>query len=489
MKRILSLILAAALLSVSLASCSNNPEAAEETETPTAAAEEAVVPEEEPEEELKSAVPEELDFGGESLTLYYYECLPTYNIQQEEITGENVEDAIYNANQSVMDYLNCTFEYFDDPNLDITAVENSVSAGDGAYDIVYGTQWKVAPKLTRHIFRSFTGDEYIDFSRPWWYDEYMTESATGNGDIYMLAGDLNLCVLRRSSIALMNDDLLNDCGFSAADVKSSVLEGAWTLDKMYDITDAIYVDANGDGAQDFNDVFGLASWTRSDVEHLVIDAGIRATSRDENGIPLITFNNEQTVSCVEKLVRLIWENKGAYYVEGIDTAAMLEENRVGFLFVKFSNLENFRDIDRNFTIIPMPKLDETIDHYSSLVHDDVTVVCEPITTSSTELISAVIEQLSFESYRNVTPQYYDVSLKNKYMRNTEDETSRIVDMIHDSITTDFSYVYNYALGNFFLGLRDLIGVNKSADFASYYKKLEKVSNKSFEKLLKEMSEE
>ena len=86
------------------------------------------------------------------------------------------------------------------------------------------------------------------------------------------------------------------------------------------------------------------------------------------------------------------------------------------------------------------------------------------------------------------PEYYDVILKNKYRRDSSDAASQIIDLIHDSMTTDFAYIYNYGMSNMMLSLRDLIGVAKSTDFASSYKKSEKVYNKVFEKLLNSIRE-
>ena len=85
-------------------------------------------------------------------------------------------------------------------------------------------------------------------------------------------------------------------------------------------------------------------------------------------------------------------------------------------------------------------------------------------------------------------QYYDVILKNKYRRDSSDAASQVIDLIHDSMKTDFAYIYNYGMSNMMLSLRDLIGVSKSTDFASTFKKSEKVYNKVFSKLVESIRE-
>lgn len=488
MKRTLSLILAFLMAASALVSCAeDNTETAGDT-TVKATDEEEVVVEEDPNEELTTAVPEELDYDGRTVNFYYYNNLANYWLKQDELTGENVVDAIFNANHNVMDYLNVAFDYFEDTTNEVTTLVNSVIAGDGAYDLAYATQWKLAPVLTKHYFLSFKDAEYINFDMPWWNDAYMQESATGNGDIYMLAGDLNLNVIRRASCMVMNNDLYTAVGMNPADIKSAILEGGWTLDKLQEVTEAIYIDNNGDGARGPEDTYGISTWTRSDVDHLVIDAGLRATYRDADGVPQIDFNNEKSVECTEKIRRLFWENTGMYYVEGAPCVQMLSENRVGFLMIKFYDLEGMREVETDYTIVPMPKQDELVDRYYALVHDDVTLVCKPTTCKDSSLTDAVIEQLAFEGYKGVIPQYYEISLKHKYTRNMDDDNVRIIDCIHDGITTEFSYVYNYALGSIICDLRN-IGLESTFNFASYYAKKDKVFKKSFEKLLKQMNEE
>jgi len=67
----------------------------------------------------------------------------------------------------------------------------------------------------------------------------------------------------------------------------------------------------------------------------------------------------------------------------------------------------------------------------------------------------------------VTPTYYEVALKIKYIRDSNDIALKIVDMIHDGATTVFACIYNYALENAELVIRTLMTA-KTADLASHY---------------------
>ncbi|MGI6743621.1 MAG: hypothetical protein ACOX4O_08190 [Eubacteriales bacterium] len=481
-KKAAALILAAMTLLTLMTACSSKES---EIQTEPSETAETVTEAETTEPPLMHNVHDDLDFEGVDINIYYCPILANYNINQQEQTGDNVEDALYTANFNACEYLNCKFNFIEGPSGDIGNLSKSILADDHAYDIVYGIQWQIAPLVAKHMFMNFSDNQYIDFEKPWWFSEYIEEAAAGNGDIYILAGDLNLCTLRKASIGIINNDMLNDVGKSPEEIFNAVIDGTWTLDMLYTLTNNMYSDLNGNGEYDENDRYGIACYTASDIDHYIIDSGIRVTKRDADGVPELIFNNENTVSCIEKVYKIFRENEGMYYRENAPIQNMLAENRVLFLNLKFTQLEVYRDIETSFSVIPMPKLNETIDRYGALVHDDTTIVCVPYNCQKIDAVAPCLELLSYEGYNNVIPQYYDVSLKVKYNHDDNKDASAMIDMIHDSITTDFGYVYNYALNNIVCDIRS-ISSSKSFNFASYYAKKESKTVTKFAELLEAM---
>ena len=494
--RTLALLLTLLMIAPSVIACSESTTNAPEETQPSAEtpAAEEVVAEEEPEEDarLECKVPADIDLGGETLgVLSFRDANNNYHISATETTGELLNDAVFSSNQLVMEELNFAFEFIDNGSVDPMNLQNAVAAGDEVYDIVYGTQWKVAPLVSQHIFANLnpSAGGYIDFDAPWWYDKYIDETEVDNTHTYFLAGDASPDIIRRSSMMILNTDMLTDVGRDVNDIYQTVLDGNWTYDAMSELVSTMYIDTNGDGQRTDADSYGFASWTRSDVDHFMIAAGVRGCSRDTDGVPYITFNNETTVKFVESLVNFLWNNEGSYYVEGTPTFEMLAQNRAMLLCEKFSRLDLIRDSDANFTIIPLPKVDNTIESYSSLVHDDALILCIPIVNTNVEGMTAILEKLSYNYYYDVMPQYFEVILKTKYRRDSSDAASQMLDLIHDNMTTDFAYIYNYGMSNMMLSLRDLIGISKSTDFASTYAKQEKAYNKVLGRLIEAMMSE
>ena len=444
---------------------------------------------------LDSGIPETFVLDGREVPILEFREASNLSVDLSETTGDTMNDAIFSAHQAVMERLQCSFAFIDNGGIETGKLEKTYAAGEDSYDFVIGTQWKVAPLVSKHMFANLNPgnsvsnkDNYIDLSKPWWYTRYIDETEVDNSHTYFLAGDASINVMRRASMFVCNMDLLQSIGGSINVLYDDVLTGNWLWDDFAKMVEGVYIDNNGNGEKDADDIFGYATWTRSDVDHLMVDSGIRACGRDDSGVPYLAFNNEKTIISVEKVCDLLWNNPGGYYKEQIPVDKMLGENRLLFVANKFSWLDTIRDIDTNYTVIPVPKLDESVDSYSSLVHDDAMIFCVPVQSAQITATTAILEELSLQYYNNVVPSYYNVILKTKYRRDASDKASQILDLIHDGMTTDFAYIYNYAMGNMIISLRDLIGIDKSTDFASHYAKNEKKYEDSLAKLINAIQE-
>ena len=82
--------------------------------------------------------------------------------------------------------------------------------------------------------------------------------------------------------------------------------------------------------------------------------------------------------------------------------------------------------------------------------------------------------------RKVTPAYYEISLKTKYVR--DNISGQIIDLIHDSSITDFAYVNNNSLGKVGHTMRSLMSA-KNSNFTSVWKANERVVRKYLETLV------
>ena len=140
-KGILSLLLACLLLVPSLAACGESAENADPAEKP-AGSSEVSTPDEalEAEPEETTAVSDELgnpDFGGRIYTvLYRDEAEHLREITAEELTGDVINDAVFNRTVNLQNRFNMELGLLpvSEGNLNNT-FSNAVSAGDRSFDV------------------------------------------------------------------------------------------------------------------------------------------------------------------------------------------------------------------------------------------------------------------------------------------------------------------------------------------------------------------
>ena len=446
--------------------------------------------------ELISPIPEGVQFGGEEIRIlncsYFGEELVFMNAEGE--IGEIVNDGVYRRNIKVQSDLNVNFK-FTDISLQNAGnfqkmVKNSVNAGSDDYDFLIGVQYDCVQLATANVYANLAGAPYIDLDKPWWPAKNIQEELViGKNTLYFLGGDISLNFIRNMGCVFFNKQLYSENFDNHPDeMYKLVLDGKWTIDKLDEMSKIMYKDLNGDGKFDDGDQYGSGVITNNLTDHFTYAAGVRATERDAQGVPYFVMNNERTVSFTEKLHNLFYNNEGVrVYVSAEETNNALipgkfKNNELLFDFGWFYISELLRDMKTDYGVIPYPKFDENQPSYLSLAHDIVPLYCVPTTCVKTEAVCAVLESMAFESYKSLVPAYYEIALKLKYTRDTNEDAFKIIDMIHDNCTTDFAYVYNYALNSVGLIMRELMA-GKSSDFVSKYEKIEPKAQKSLEKLI------
>ena len=452
-------------------------------------------PESETPTEMQNPIPEGVRFNGDEIRIlnctYFTEEIAFINAERE--IGEIVNDAIYKRNSKVQNDLNVSFKFIDialqNKGNFSSMVKNSVNSGSDDYDVLFGVQYDCVQLATSNLFKNLIGAPYIDLDKPWWPAKSIQNELTiGKETLYFLTGDISLNFVRNMGCVYFNKQLYSDYFGNADDMYKTVLDGKWTTDKFGDMVKTMYKDLNGDGKPDNDDQYGCGVITSNLTDHLTYAAGIRVTARDEDGVPYLIMNNENTIKFTEKLYNLFYANEGvrvfasAEETNNILIPGKFMANELLFDLGWFYTSELLRDMKSDYGIIPYPKYDESQPSYLSLAHDIVPLYCLPTTCVKTEMVSAILESMAFESYKSVLPAYYEIALKLKYTRDTADEAFTIIDMIHDNCTTDFAYVYNYTLNNIGLIMRDLMAGKKS-DFVSQYEKIESKVQKNLEKLI------
>ena len=87
-----------------------------------------------------------------------------------------------------------------------------------------------------------------------------------------------------------------------------------------------------------------------------------------------------------------------------------------------------------YGLIPLPKWNEEQSNYYTFVHDQYSIGGIPVSVQDPAMTSAVMEALAAESYRYVTPAYYDVVLNGKYLRDAD--SSEMLELAMAGVNVD-----------------------------------------------------
>ncbi|MBR5741774.1 MAG: extracellular solute-binding protein [Firmicutes bacterium] len=489
MKRILALTLAAILALSLLSGCANGATedkgADQNIASPSDPSAEPAA--EEAETKLRDDLPSDLKFGSESVRVVHRNSeRNTQEIYVEEDTGDALDSAIFARNLIVEERLDIRIESIPTDDTQ-TYVRKATAAQSDDFDVCAAYQYYGMAMATEGILRNLNELNYLDTSKPWWAQNFISAATIGGGRLYFLTGDAALSMLRNMGTMYVNNTIWGQYFGSVSDLYSTVLEGGWTFDEMASYCETVYTDVNGNGERDSADVYGYGSTTLSMLDYTVAGADLQWSEFGEDGYPVVIINSERTVNFVEKLYRLLYENIGSYVadpsVEGEnETIEKFKTDTQLFLPFRADGSERLRDMESDYAIVPLPKYDESQPAYSTAVHDSVSVFCVPITNADrADLTAAFLECFASESYRNVTDVYFETLLKEKFAR--DEVTAEVFDIIKNGVYFDFVLLHSSSLNNIGHMIRDVITA-KGSDFASAYAKKAKVINKSLEKLIK-----
>ncbi len=491
MKKTLSLILAALLLASTFASCSEKQNDGGEDTAPAADTADTSASADETAPEEVETDPNVRLWEGKTFDGYTVNILgrqdTTYSIdfEAEEITGEIVNDAVYNRNVKVEDDLDVTLEYIPHGGSYtqfLQDVNNSVVAADGAYDLVASYAYYGVSLAQDNVLYNLHDVPNLTLSNTWFNQSFVSEMTLFD-QLYFVVGDLTLTATDRMIMTFYNKELAGNW-FQGVNFYDLVYEGGWTMDYLNELVSAVYEDTNGNGRRDGFDTFGLAFNTGSvPTDGFISALRVRVMQRDADGTPYLSVYNDHVNSAFEKMISLVYNNDGVGLNFGMTD--MFKRNLAIFTMECANVAKNhLRDFEPDYGILPLPKYDEKQDGYYTTSQDAYNIVSIPKTCLNFEAVGAALDYLSCLSQESVYPAYFENNFQKQYMRSEED--SIMFDFIREGLEFNFGVVYSNCIGNPAHFFRDCVTNNKP--MASQYKGKEKIYNRSLEKFLEMMED-
>ena len=495
MKKYLSLLLAVLMLTPAFTACAESADDTSSAGTPDVSAEqtaEEAVPEETEitRENYPDTLSDDLDFGGETVTIHSRGDDQAYlEIGVEEMTGEPVNDAVYERNEMVSERLNIVLEPiraegWETYNNAIASLRASIMAADGAYDIVAGWSARIPSLSLEGLLLDVNELPHLNLTQPWWNASAVEELQIAN-KLYFVTGNIAKTMTSAMFVFAFNQKLATD--YEVENLYDVVKEKRWTIDYVYDLSSALYMDTDGDGAATVTDSYGLITSTINDADSFLQGFRVSMVSRDENGLPVLDVDEERMTAIVDKVYNLMWNNPACRaHTSGYTEREIFVEGRALLVTAAMENIAStFAEMEDDFGVLPYPLFDENQSEYGIRVQDALSLWCVPIDAKNPEMSAAVLEALAAQSYRTVTPAYFDVALKNRYSR--DQETAEMMDLIQASALINFEQLYNESIGNPWFVLRQLM-TSKSNTYASYWATNSKVIRKLLEKAVQKIQE-
>lgn len=463
------LCLIASMLLGTLASCGGGTTA--ET-TPTDMQPDSTV-ETESERLYVDDIGDDVKFNGDTVKFMWW---AENNEFAEELTGEVVNDAMYQRDLSVesrlnVDIVNIGESYtWDTKDIYLDKIRSSVMSADGAYDVASG-QYATLPGLVAEgIFMNMQKLNHLDFSKPYWVQQLIEETSI-DGKLYLATGDLTNRTINTVWCILCNDDMRLDLGLE--DPFTVVHEGRWTKDMMNTMMNGVYSDTDGDGTKSAGDTFGFVM-TDSNTTYPFLNAfELQYTTMDENNYPQLTFYNEKTVAAWEFMMDWCFTNENVIYGgEGqtyFKPGNMFVEGRALFRVDSFGSVKTcVEDMEDSFTILPMPKWDEEQAGYYTWLGEGNTLFGVLASTANQDATAAAMEMMAAESYRLVSPAIYEINMKTRY--SSDNEMAQMFDLIREGVVFNFGLAYGFAMNGmncFWKG-----DLNKNSNLSSDWTKKE-----------------
>ena len=493
MKKTVSLLLALLLLLPSLAACGESAENTDAQEDAGSAQPAAPSAEGEEAAETESATPNwdvvpKTDLGGMDIIATTNDFDSNfYNVLDwDEITGDNLKDAMYNRNLAVESALNCVFSVVYGGGTGI--LEKSVSAGSGDVDFAYNLVSAGGGLIQKGYLSPFDMLDNIDMTKAYW-DQGAQKYLRILGKMYFGFVDFGFDHYDSLAVLFYNGKLVTD--YQLEDPQEMVLEDTWTIDKMSDQIAAVLTDVNGDGKYTLaEDVFGLTGreyWFQPFLNR----SGEYLITWDDQAESFVLHMTDDRFVRVSEVITSIYsdQNPATDYSDYDKGRIAFSEGRSLFYSRLLGDFRQLREVEDDYGVVCFPRYSEDSGDSSYFVKNPTTlylptVVCDANGDGTQDYgeIGVFLEAMGAYTYDYTLDVYLENTVIGKGMRD-----ERSADMVRLMMKNR-----SFDLGEAF-SLHDVmdiyrLAVIKGEGLASSEQKALKMFTKMTEKIVKKIKE-
>lgn len=373
-------------------------------------------------------------------------------------SGDIVHDAIWKRNQNVEDRFGFTLNIQPTKTKGLAKVTDElktlVFSGSQEFDVIVSTGNSTVSNSLYPYLYELSNVPHLDIEQPWWKTNAIKEMSFDGKNYRYLMGDIMLVDYLKCGVFYYNKDIYTNVTKADPDeMYRLVLDGKWTWDKVCELSASGYVDVNGDGVSNVGDQFGMMFPVNGVTDAMVIGCDVELFARKEGGIDLSVMNNERVISVIDKLISAANNTDGVWISDlTADKSPPYFAKNYSMLYLGRLNnavTADMRDMQADYGILPMPKLEAEQEEYITYIDDSATVACVPksVADDRIEMVGAFLEGWGSEAYRTVITPFIESAMKAKYSR--DELSGQSIDIIFNNGNVSFLMMYNKSMNSIF----------------------------------------
>lgn len=295
----------------------------------------------------------------------------------------------------------------------------------------------------------------IDLKNEWWCKSY-NDAINFAGKTYFAVSDIGYDSKDATVFVAFNKKMADSYRitekYGCESLYEMVDKKQWTQDAMYEMAKSVYQDLNHNNRCDIGDINGIAAQAGF-IQWMLAAAGEKIVTKNENDLPVLTVKNERAIKVIADAQEYALDPQSGF-ISADDYFNMshvpvpdvivpeFKADRCLFFYNCILNLENIRDMESDFGVLPCPLYDKDQDNYVSGVGSwSVPAVCIPVSTVGSDVTDAgiIIEAFSAICRAKLNPVYYEQTLQYQIAR--DDDSMRMLDIIFNNRIPEPAEVY------------------------------------------------
>lgn len=403
------------------------------------------------------------DFDGEDFTflniLNAENQKDYYNgnyLDADGLTGATIEDAVYKRNLAVEEKYNVVITQRTEYGNPSEVLNMFFMSGDFCFDVIYGWGYKMGSIIPMNYFADFAALPNIDLTQEYWSPSAM-EELTVNDKVYICINDITMNKLEWGGFLFYNKQISEDYNVESTlgNFYDLVEDGKWTLDTYLQAVTSVSHDVDGNGVIDRTDVYGLVEGDKNGL-NVGFGCGINLAEKQDDGSYKLNYYNDKVLDIANSVQDVYTTKKYVWTYDMLANGAdPTGYNGVHEYYRSFFAKDNalfctgsanitgeFRDMESDYGIIPMPKYDENQKNYIATIDSNAAIFAIPstyrndVSSATPDRTGAILEYMSYKSNQILLPQYYDTLLKGQRLSSDQDQA--MLDIIRNSIHYDFA---------------------------------------------------